>query len=246
MLVVISIIAVLIALLLPAMKNARRQVRVIGCSSNLRQMGIGLAVYVTDENGKYPDPQAINPGYIWLSGYLIDNRENLKRIANGLGGEIYFCPQTYGPKPNKPQTWGAFGYTPQPSPYQDQFLTHPDNQRHTVEYAMWFLTGGVPGWTWHWESSGNPDIDGNGQPDPPVRHGDGDAVVAADNNAANPPAWGDSLTDPRFWSHSGNVEYAPFRESNALYGDGHVETHGSCDNYVWRESGGAPPALGCY
>jgi len=243
LLVVISIIAVLISLLLPAMKEARRQVRVVRCSSNLHQMGIGLAVYVTDE-GEYPTPQAINPGYVWLNVYPIDNRENLKRIANGKGAEIYFCPLTTNPVPNKPETWGMWNYTPHPSPYQDQFLTHPDNQRHTVDYAMWFLVGGT-GPPWDWKNSGNPDLDGNGKSDPPVRYGDSTAAVVADNNAANPPAWGDSLANPRFWSHSGWVEYAPFRETNVLYGDGHAETHGMPKHYVWRE-GGAPPAWGCY
>ena len=48
MLVVISIIAVLIALLLPALKTAREAARVSVCSSNARQIGLGLTVYTQD------------------------------------------------------------------------------------------------------------------------------------------------------------------------------------------------------
>jgi len=54
LLVVISIIAILAALLLPAVGAARGKAYLIGCSSNLRQIGNYTAFYVDDFNGYYP------------------------------------------------------------------------------------------------------------------------------------------------------------------------------------------------
>lgn len=51
LLVVISIIAILTALLLPALNKARGMARSIACVGNLRQLGLATQSYVTDYNG---------------------------------------------------------------------------------------------------------------------------------------------------------------------------------------------------
>jgi hypothetical protein len=63
--VVISIIAVLAAMLLPAIDMAREQVRSINCASQLRQLGMGAMAYSTD-NEDLVVPQTATDGTRWF------------------------------------------------------------------------------------------------------------------------------------------------------------------------------------
>ena len=54
LLVVVSVIALLIAILLPSLKRARGQAKQVVCASNIKGMGLGLWTYWTENNGRVP------------------------------------------------------------------------------------------------------------------------------------------------------------------------------------------------
>ncbi|AQQ10255.1 type II secretion system protein G [Sedimentisphaera cyanobacteriorum] len=54
LLVVISIIALLMAILMPALGRARESAKNVICGTNLKQIGVGTAMYVADYNGRLP------------------------------------------------------------------------------------------------------------------------------------------------------------------------------------------------
>ncbi|HEU6448268.1 MAG TPA: prepilin-type N-terminal cleavage/methylation domain-containing protein [Verrucomicrobiae bacterium] len=128
LLVVIAIIAILAAMLLPALASAKRKALRTQCLNNLHELCIGSAVYAGDSNDYYP---------IW-GGY------DAAHPVNVLKGEHYSRYVFWGPSANTlvqpvtmppgsaTGTWSNFGYL-----YASGVIANPK--------VMWCPTYGAGG-----------------------------------------------------------------------------------------------------
>jgi prepilin-type N-terminal cleavage/methylation domain-containing protein/prepilin-type processing-associated H-X9-DG protein len=58
LLVVIAVIAILVAMLLPALASAKQKAWTTSCTSNLHQVGLGMKMFADDNNEFYPESGA--------------------------------------------------------------------------------------------------------------------------------------------------------------------------------------------
>lgn len=92
LLIVVSIIVILMALLLPALRSAKAQTHKIACSGNLKQFGIANISYAQDNND-WP-PISYTDGQLWdyqLMPY-INYPQNIAEADSKSGYSIFHCP----------------------------------------------------------------------------------------------------------------------------------------------------------
>ena len=96
LLVVISIIALLLALLLPSLSKARYSAQMSECTSNLRQIGIGVIAHTVDDRGNYPRREVawgIKPRKRILANQLPGNNvDDRALLADYFTLDLMQCP----------------------------------------------------------------------------------------------------------------------------------------------------------
>jgi prepilin-type N-terminal cleavage/methylation domain-containing protein/prepilin-type processing-associated H-X9-DG protein len=135
LLVVIAIIAILAALLLPALARAKESARATQCLSNQRQLGLAVRLYTEDYTEEFPRSQhsafvhGVLPWERSVAPYLGASTITWTNLLRG----IYHCPTDPRPTPwsygmnvyfelgaeddyfGKPQTWRRVGQIPRPT-----------------------------------------------------------------------------------------------------------------------------------
>jgi len=127
LLVVIAIIAVLASLLLPVITKAKARAQSAQCKSNLRQVGVALAMFL-DDFGAYPHyvgfadaPENAHgkfaPGPEWLEWSTALSEYSMKAVTWGSGSSsmnkeaIFYCPARSKPRFVTSELFhGRYGY----------------------------------------------------------------------------------------------------------------------------------------
>jgi prepilin-type N-terminal cleavage/methylation domain-containing protein/prepilin-type processing-associated H-X9-DG protein len=109
LLVVIAIIAILAAMLLPALAKAKAKAQSIYCVNSLRQNGLAVQLYAEDNSGALvPGQTAATTGQYWftlLTPYLARDTKNPNALAYSNGVTVIWGCPTY----NQDRTQNSYG-----------------------------------------------------------------------------------------------------------------------------------------
>jgi len=130
LLVTIAIIAILASLLLPALSKAKETTRQMTCSSNLKQIGLGMIIYTQDFNGYLP-PNSFNRGSL---NYFTPHFD-LKNGSNWITGQHIVWQNKYL------DSWKIFA-----CPANNYLLSKPDKWYEGYSDYLYYASVCYDGW----------------------------------------------------------------------------------------------------
>jgi len=223
LLVVIAIIAILAAMLLPSLNNAREVARNVNCKSNLKQMGTAATMYSGDHNDFLP------PGQCPAGVGVLQWWQRMGTYVN-YNPNVFVCPKG-GPKEGTYSEQSSSGGT----------RSDPENYRLNdkpcrVYYSSVATISGIIGMAWTGTSTAYKPITINKMryPSITVNISDGQGPVHLVTNLVISDA-----IYPQVFRHQ--------LKSNTLFVDSHVDNirasrsggTGEYGIYVWSSPGNA-------
>jgi prepilin-type N-terminal cleavage/methylation domain-containing protein len=135
LLVVVAIIAVLIALLLPALNAARFNAKRVVCSADLHQIGTALFEYAHDNNGKFPLGNAYNSPFVDITPCTNFVGHALLKYV-GKKSVLFYCPLNESPNGKFLREW-AEGNEDIPYVGGPHFITYFYFGNYALDYFLW-------------------------------------------------------------------------------------------------------------
>ncbi|HLH57308.1 MAG TPA: type II secretion system protein [Verrucomicrobiae bacterium] len=146
LLVVIAIIAILASMLLPALARAKSKAKSITCVNNLKQLGLGIRMWSSDQGEKYPWAVDSTKGGSQGSA---DWTDNFRVCSNEVKStQVLLCPTETGPTKWIGTNWTTLRGDANISYFID---TSADPLRpQDMLLGDRNVTGGGGGWDPHW------------------------------------------------------------------------------------------------
>ena len=154
LLVVIAIIAILAAMLLPALQRAREKGRAVACLNNMRQIGVAFHLYLSDNDERFPGPDSWTGTVSWdtqLRPMLGDSRTIFICLSDKWTRQRNREVRSYSINPFIVNygggSWGSTFVSPGGRPNTGIKITRVTNPSDTVVLSEWHIGMDTPGQT---------------------------------------------------------------------------------------------------